>query len=40
MLLRMDNITLGYTFQKMGRESFLRLFAGMQNVFVIRDYSD
>lgn len=38
--LRMDNITLGYTFPKWieGKAS-LRLFAGVQNAFVISDYS-
>ncbi|MGK4566120.1 SusC/RagA family TonB-linked outer membrane protein [Flavobacterium sp. 3HN19-14] len=40
--LKMDNITLGYTFPKwLGKEkdSSLRLFAGCQNVFTITDYS-
>ncbi|MFV8362856.1 SusC/RagA family TonB-linked outer membrane protein [Flavobacterium sp. ZT3P35] len=38
--LRMDNITLGYTFPKwLEGKASLRLFAGMQNVFVITDYS-
>ncbi|WP_144891434.1 SusC/RagA family TonB-linked outer membrane protein [Flavobacterium tiangeerense] len=38
--LRMDNITLGYTFPKwLEGKASLRLFAGMQNVFVISDYS-
>ncbi|WP_405327725.1 SusC/RagA family TonB-linked outer membrane protein [Leeuwenhoekiella sp. LLG6367-2.1] len=38
--LRMDNITLGYTFDadKMGKGT-LRLWGGVQNVFVITDYS-
>ena len=38
--LRMDNITLGYTFDedKMGKGT-LRLWTGVQNVFVITDYS-
>lgn len=38
--LRMDNITLGYTFDedKIGKGS-LRLWTGVQNVFVITDYS-
>ena len=38
--LRMDNITLGYTFPKwLEGKASLRLFAGMQNVFVISNYS-
>ncbi len=38
--LRMDNITLGYTFPKwLEGKASLRLFAGIQNVFVISDYS-
>ncbi len=38
--LRMDNITLGYTFPKwLEGKASLRLFAGMQNVFVLSDYS-
>jgi TonB-linked SusC/RagA family outer membrane protein len=38
--LRMDNITVGYTFPKwLEGKASLRLFAGMQNVFVISDYS-
>ncbi len=38
--LRMDNITLGYTFQNISNvvES-VRLWAGMQNVFLITEYS-
>ncbi len=38
--LRMDNLTLGYTFDedKMGKGT-LRLWTGVQNVFVITDYS-
>lgn len=38
--LRMDNITLGYTFQKptKGFKS-VRLWAGMQNVFILSNYS-
>jgi iron complex outermembrane receptor protein len=36
-VLRMDNITLGYTFPKwLEGKASLRLFAGMQNVFVIQ----
>ena len=38
--LRLDNITLGYTFPKwLEGKASLRLFAGVQNVFVISDYS-
>jgi len=38
--LRMDNITLGYTFSKIFNDkATLRLSTGMQNVFVITDYS-
>ncbi len=38
--LRMDNITLGYTFPKwLEGKASLRLFAGVQNAFVITDYS-
>ncbi|CAL2101103.1 SusC/RagA family TonB-dependent receptor precursor [Tenacibaculum sp. 190130A14a] len=39
--LKMDNITLGYTFNPIKKFSntSLRLWAGMQNVFVITDYS-
>ena len=38
--LRMDNITLGYTFPKwLGGKASLRLFAGVQNAFVITNYS-
>ena len=38
--LRMDNITLGYTFQKISNVlKSVRVWAGMQNVFVISDYS-
>jgi iron complex outermembrane receptor protein len=38
--LRMDNITLGYTFPKwLEGKASLRLFAGVQNAFVISDYS-
>lgn len=38
--LRMDNITLGYTFPKwLEGKASLRLFTGVQNVFVITDYS-
>ena len=38
--LRMDNISLGYTFQKwLAGKASLRLSAGVQNVFTITDYS-
>ncbi len=38
--LRMDNITLGYTFPKwLDGKASLRLSAGIQNVFVITNYS-
>ncbi len=38
--LRMDNITLGYTFPKwLEGKASLRLFAGVQNAFIITDYS-
>ncbi|HAH55279.1 MAG TPA: SusC/RagA family TonB-linked outer membrane protein [Flavobacterium sp.] len=38
--LRMDNITLGYTIPKwLEGKASLRLFAGMQNVFTITEYS-
>ena len=38
--LRMDNITLGYTFPKwLEGKASLRLFTGVQNVFVLTDYS-
>jgi iron complex outermembrane receptor protein len=38
--LRMDNITLGYTFPKwLEGKASLRLFTGVQNAFVITDYS-
>ncbi|MEZ4839677.1 SusC/RagA family TonB-linked outer membrane protein [Flavobacterium sp.] len=38
--LRMDNVTLGYTFPKwLEGKASLRLFTGVQNVFVITDYS-
>ena len=38
--LRMDNITLGYTFPKwIGGLASLRLSAGVQNAFIITDYS-
>src|SRR5690606_17455583 len=38
--LRMDNITLGYTFPKwIDGKASLRLSAGVQNAFVITDYS-
>lgn len=38
--LRMDNITLGYTFPKwLEGKASLRLFTGMQNAFIITKYS-
>ena len=38
--LRMDNITLGYTFKDLSNViKSVRLWAGMQNVFVITEYS-
>jgi len=38
--LRMDNITLGYTFQKwLNDNTSLRIYTGMQNVFVMTNYS-
>ena len=38
--LRMDNITLGYTFPKwLEGKASLRLFTGVQNAFVITDYT-
>ncbi|WP_308224794.1 SusC/RagA family TonB-linked outer membrane protein [Flavobacterium sp. J372] len=38
--LRMDNVTLGYTFNKwMNDDTSLRIYAGMQNVFLITKYS-
>lgn len=38
--LRMDNITLGYTFPEwLEGKASLRLFTGVQNAFVITDYS-
>ncbi len=38
--LRMDNITLGYSFPKwLDGKASLRLFAGVQNAFIITDYS-
>lgn len=40
--LRMDNVTLGYTFDrpiKKFSKNSIRLWAGVQNVFVITDYS-
>lgn len=38
--LRMDNITLGYTFPKwLDGKASLRLYTGVQNAFVITDYS-
>ena len=38
--LRMDNVTLGYTFDKvLNSRSTLRVFSSVQNVFVITDYS-
>ena len=38
--LRLDNVTLGYTFPKwLDGKASLRLFAGAQNIFVITDYT-
>ena len=38
--LKMDNVTLGYTFRKIMNESTsLRMFTGVQNVFVLTKYS-
>lgn len=38
--LRMDNVTLGYTFRNWLKENnSVRIYAGMQNVFVITNYS-
>jgi iron complex outermembrane receptor protein len=38
--LRMDNITLGYTFENLlVKNSSLRVSAGVQNVFTITNYS-
>lgn len=38
--LKLDNVTLGYTFKKwLEGKASLRLFAGMQNVFTITEYS-
>jgi len=38
--LRMDNITLGYTFPKwLEGKASLRLYTGLQNVFTITEYS-
>jgi TonB-dependent starch-binding outer membrane protein SusC len=38
--LRMDNITLGYTFPKwLNGKASLRLFTGVQNAFIITEYS-
>ncbi|RZJ75109.1 MAG: SusC/RagA family TonB-linked outer membrane protein [Flavobacterium sp.] len=38
--LKMDNITLGYTFSKwLEGQSSVRIYAGMQNVFTITNYS-
>lgn len=38
--LRMDNITLGYTFPKwLEGKASVRLFTGMQNAFIITEYS-
>jgi iron complex outermembrane receptor protein len=36
--LRMDNITLGYTFPNWLGKASLRLFTGVQNAFIITDY--
>ncbi len=38
--LRMDNITLGYTFKKwLSEKGSVRFYTGMQNVFVVTNYS-
>lgn len=38
--LRMDNITLGYTFDKpFGGKGSVRVWTGVQNVFILTDYS-
>jgi iron complex outermembrane receptor protein len=38
--LRMDNITLGYTFKNwLNDKASVRLFTGVQNAFVITEYS-
>ncbi len=38
--LKMDNLTFGYTFNKfLGESSTFRLWTGVQNVFIITDYS-
>lgn len=38
--LRMDNITLGYTFKNwLNEKGSVRLYTGMQNVFVVTNYS-
>jgi TonB-dependent starch-binding outer membrane protein SusC len=37
--LRMDNITVGYTFERVGALSMPRLFATIQNVFEWTDYT-
>jgi iron complex outermembrane receptor protein len=38
--LKMDNVTLGYTFRKiMNENTSLRMFTGVQNVFVLTKYS-
>ena len=37
--LRMDNITLGYTFNRLRAVRALRLFGTVQNVFTVTDYS-
>ena len=38
--LRLDNVTLGYTFPKwLDGKASLRLFAGAQNIFVLTDYT-
>jgi iron complex outermembrane receptor protein len=36
--LRMDNITMGYTFPNWLGKASLRLFTGVQNAFIITDY--
>ncbi len=37
--IRMDNITLGYTFARLQQVDQLRIFATLQNAFTITDYS-
>lgn len=37
--VRMDNITLGYTFERLGQLANARVFGTVQNVFTLTDYS-